>query len=300
MSIQRPGIRKAVIPAAGFGTRFLPVTRCVPKVLLPVLDTPLIHYAVAEAVATGIEDVAFVLSPGSEAVAAYFAGQPDLERALEARGETAALAGQRSISNMANVTVLLQEEARGLGHAVFMARDFVQGEPFAVLLPDDVIWSDVPAIGQLIRVHERYGGSVVAAKEVPSEAVESLGIIDGVPVSDGVRSVRALVEKPKLADAPSNLAIIGRYVLAPAVLDYLAREQTGAGGEIQLTDAIAATIGTEPVHSCAFEGEHVDAGTPAGMLTATLYEAGKDARLRRRALDVVGRWRQDTPDTKQP
>ena len=299
MSTQRPGIRKAVIPAAGFGTRFLPVTRCVPKVLLPVLDTPLIHYAVAEAVAAGIEDVAFVLSPGSEAVATYFAGQPDLERALEARGDTAVLAGQRSISNMANVTVLLQEEARGLGHAVFMARDFIQGEPFAVLLPDDVIWSDVPAIGQLIRVHERYGGSVVAAKEVPDEAVESLGIVDGVPVADGVRSVRALVEKPKLTEAPSNLAIIGRYVLAPTVLDYLAREQSGAGGEIQLTDAIAATIGTEPVHSCAFEGEHVDAGTPAGMLTATLHEAAIDSGLRRKVLDIVESWSRQAPEKKR-
>ena len=290
MRTQRTGIRKAVIPAAGLGTRFLPVTRSVPKVLLPVLDAPLIHYAVAEAVAAGIEDIVLVLSPGSEAVAAYFGDQPDLERALEERGDTAALAEQRAIARMANVVVRLQHEARGLGHAVFMARDFVRDEPFAVLLPDDIIWADVPAIGQLIDVHERYGGSVVAAKEVPDEAVESLGIIDGVPVADRVRSVQALVEKPRLADAPSNLAIIGRYVLTPAVLDHLARERTGAGGEIQLTDAIAATIGKEPVHSCTFEGEHIDAGTPAGMLAATLREAGKDLRLRRRVLDAVENW----------
>jgi len=296
MSTQRPAIRKAVIPAAGFGTRFLPVTRSVAKVLLPVLHTPLIHYAVAEAVAAGIEDIALILSPGTEAVAAYFDGRPDLERALEARGETAALAEQRSISSMANVTVLPQHEPRGLGHAVFMAREFVRGEPFAVILPDDVIWAGVPAIRQLIHVHERHGGSVVAAKEVPDEAVESLGIIAGVPVADRVRSVQALVEKPKLADAPSNLAIIGRYVLTPAVLDYLARERTGAGGEIQLTDAIAATIGTEPVHSCAFEGEHVDAGTPAGMLAATLREAHNDPRLRQRVLDIIGNWSRQVPE----
>ena len=297
MRTQRTAIRKAVIPAAGLGTRFLPVTRSVPKVLLPVLGAPLIHYAVAEAVAAGIEDIALVLSPGSEAVAAYFGDQPDLERALEERGDLTALAEQRAITRMTNVVIRLQHEARGLGHAVFTASDFVRDEPFAVLLPDDIIWGDVPAIGQLIDVHERYGGSVVAAKEVPDEAVEALGIIDGVPVADRVRSVQALVEKPRLADAPSNLAIIGRYVLTPAVLDYLARERTGAGGEIQLTDAIAATIGREPVHSCAFEGEHIDAGTPAGMLAATLHEAGKDLRLRRRVLDAVEDWqRESRPD----
>ena len=290
MNTPSPGVRKAVIPAAGLGTRFLPVTRSVPKVLLPVLDTPLIHYAVAEAVAAGMEDVVLVLSPGSQSVAAYFGDQPDLERALEARGDAAAVARQRSISNLANVAVLLQCEPRGLGHAVLMARDFVDEEVFAVLLPDDVIWSDIPAIRQLIQIQQRLGGCVVAAKEVPDETVESVGIIDGTPVADRVCSVHALVEKPKLTDALSNLAIVGRYVLTPAVFDQLAAEQTGAGGEIQLTDAIAATIGREPVHSYAFAGDHVDAGTPGGMLTATLREAGTDQRLRALVLDIVRDW----------
>ncbi|MBM3956983.1 MAG: NTP transferase domain-containing protein [Gemmatimonadetes bacterium] len=290
MSTRRSPVRRAVIPAAGFGTRFLPVTRSVPKVLLPVLARPLIHYAVAEAAAAGIEEIALVLSPGSEAVAAYFDEQPELERALEARGDTRLLSQQRAISAMTDVSVVVQHEARGLGHAVFTARDFIRHEPFAVLLPDDVIWSEAPAIGQLIDVHDRLGGSVVAAKEVPDEAVEALGIIDGEPVSDRVRAVRALVEKPRLADAPSNLAIIGRYVLTPAVLEHLARGRTGAGGEIQLTDAIAATIGTEPVHACAFAGEHVDAGTPAGMLAAVLREAREDPALRARVLEIVRGW----------
>jgi len=290
MSSRPAGVTKAVIPAAGLGTRFLPVTRAVPKALLPLLGTPLIQYTVAEAAAAGIEDIVIVLSPGAEQIAAYFDRQPDLERALEARGDTAALAGQRAISRLANVSALVQDDPRGLGHAVCMARDFVGDEPFAVLLPDDVIWAKVPVIRQLIRVHERHGGSVVAAKEVPDDRVEALGIIDGTPVENGVRSVRGLVEKPKLADAPSNLAIIGRYVLTPAVFGPLSQEQTGAGGEIQLTDAIAATIGREPLHSCAFQGEHMDAGTPDGMLAAVLREAGADPGLRAIVLDIVRDW----------
>jgi UTP--glucose-1-phosphate uridylyltransferase len=290
MSTEKPPVTKAVIPAAGFGTRFLPVTRSVPKVLLPVLARPLIHYTVAEAVASGIEEIALILSPGADAVASYFSPQPVLEQALEARGNDTLLEQQRSIARMARIIPLIQQEARGLGHAVFMARDFVENEPFAVLLPDDVIWGDVPVIAQLLQVRRRFGGSVVAAKEVPDEAVEALGIIDGDPVADRVRAVKRLVEKPRLQDAPSNLGIVGRYILTPAVLDHLAEERTGAGGEIQLTDAIAATIGTEPVHSCTFEGEHADAGTPAGMLEAALREARDDPALRSRVLELVRDW----------
>ena len=270
-------VRKAVIPAAGMGTRFLPVTRAVPKVLLPVLDRPLIQYAVAECAAAGIDQIAFVLSPGAGVVADYFRPNRLLERALDERGDEARLAQQREINSLAEITVIEQTDAKGLGHAVLMARDFVGDEPFAVLLPDDLIWSDTPAIAQLARISGKYGGSVVAAKRVPQEAIPNLGIIDAEPIdgpdASGVHRVRGLVEKPPLSEAPSDLAIIGRYVLTPSVFDRIESGAAGALGEIQLTDAIAAAIGSEPVHACEFEGDHIDAGTPHGMLAAIVYEA---------------------------
>lgn len=269
-------IRTAVIPAAGLGTRFLPVTRSVPKALLPVLARPLIQYAVEEAAAAGIEEVVIVVNPGSESIAEYFGPQPELERMLKLRGKSAELQQQLAITKIAKVHAVPQHEARGLGDAVLLARDYVKDEAFAVLLPDDLIWSRRPAIGQLIDVWDRHGGSVVAAKEVPEEAVERLGIIAGKPEGGPVWNVTGLVEKPKLADAPSRMAIIGRYVLSPAVFDYLKEGRRGAGGEIQLTDAIASRLGTEPVHACVFEGAHVDAGIPAGMLAAAIFQAQEE------------------------
>ncbi|MBI2966145.1 MAG: NTP transferase domain-containing protein [Chloroflexi bacterium] len=268
-------IRKAVIPTAGLGTRFLPVTRSVPKALLPVLQKPLIHYAIEEAAAAGIEEVIVVVNPGSESIAGYFDPQPELERMLKLRGRAAELEQQIAITKIARVHAVPQHEARGLGDAVLMAQDYVKDEAFAVLLPDDVIWAQRPAIGQLIDVWDRHGGSVVAAKEVPDEAVEKLGIIAGKLVSGPVWNVTGLVEKPKLADAPSHMAIIGRYILSPAVFDYLKEGRRGAGGEIQLTDAIASRLNIEPVHACVFEGAHVDAGTPQGMLAAAIFQARK-------------------------
>ncbi|MBT3941865.1 MAG: UTP--glucose-1-phosphate uridylyltransferase [Chloroflexi bacterium] len=268
-------VRKAVIPAAGLGTRFLPVTSAVPKPLLPVIDRPLIHYGVAELAASGIHEIAMVLSPGLEAVADYFRPNAPLLNALEDRGDSERLTQLRAINEMAEITVIEQTEARGLGHAVLMARDFIGDESFAVLLPDDLIWSDTPAMAQLANVSEDHGGSVVAAKRVVPEAISSLGIIDAEPAGEGVHRVRGLVEKPPLEEAPSDLAIIGRYILTPGVFDRIEQGSAGALGEIQLTDAIAAAIGTEPVHACEFTGDHIDAGTPPGMLAASLYEARK-------------------------
>ncbi|MEE8363619.1 MAG: UTP--glucose-1-phosphate uridylyltransferase [Dehalococcoidia bacterium] len=268
-------LRKAVIPAAGLGTRFLPVTRAVPKPLLPVLDKPLIQYAVEEAAAAGIREIALVVSPGMEAIAEYFAPQPALERALAEKGDDARLAQQQAINELAEVRALVQAEPRGLGHAVLMAREFVGDETFAVFLPDDIIWSGRPAIRQLMDVAERYGGSVLAGKRVPMDLVPNLGIIDGEEVDQRVYRVRALVEKPPVEEAPSDLAIIGRYVLSPSVFEHIERGEAGALGEIQLTDAIAALISDEPVHACAFEGHHIDAGTPPGLFQAALYEAAR-------------------------
>lgn len=284
-------VRKAVIPVAGLGTRFLPATRSVPKILIPILNVPVIEYAVREVVSSGVTDVAIVMSRGMEVVAEYFGEKSALVNILEERGKSDLAAMQREISSLTNVTTLYQDDPRGLGHAVFMARDFVGNEPFTVVLPDDVIWSDTPATRQLIDVRQaRGGGSVIAAIEVPDEVVSSKGIIDGDEVSDGVFSVRGLVEKPRLEDAPSNLSIIGRYVLEPAVFEYLEGEHAGAGGEIQLTDAIEATIGKLPVHACRFEGHHSDTGNPGGMLEAALHQAGKDPELRKLVMAAIAAW----------
>ena len=266
-------VRKAVIPAAGLGTRFLPVTSAVPKPLLPVIDKPLIFYAVAEAAAAGIHEIAMVLSPGLEAVAGYFSPNGPMEEALEERGDTERLTMLHEIHSLAEVTVLEQTEAKGLGDAVLMARAFVGDETFAVILPDDLIWSNTPAITQLAQVAEEHGGSVVAAKRVPRETIPNLGIIDADTVGEGVHRVQGLIEKPSLEEAPSDLAIIGRYVLTPGVFNRIEHGAVGALGEIQLTDAIAAAIGQEPLHAREFEGYHIDAGTPAGLFAANVYEA---------------------------
>ena len=258
---------------AGFGTRFLPVTRAVPKNLLPVFDRPSIHYCVEEAASAGIEEVIFVVSDNQEAIPRYFEEWPALERALEGRGNSEMLEQMRRISSLARVNCVTQSEQKGLGHAVLMARDAVGDEPFAVFLPDDVIWSDEPTIGGMVRVYEETGCCVVALKEAPDEAVPNLGIVDAEPVDETTSRVVGMVEKPKLEDAPSNLAIIGRYVLGPEVFDTLESVQPGALGEIQLTDAIAAHIESPGVLGYRFTGEHHDVGTPLGMLKASVAAA---------------------------
>lgn len=291
MNSQIPPVRKAVIPVAGLGTRFLPATRSVPKILLPVLNVPVIEYAVRELVQSGIRDIALVMSRGMESVAEYFGDQEKLAATLEERGKPELAAEQREISRLANVVTRYQDDPKGLGHAVFMAQDFVGDEPFVVVLPDDVIWSQTPVTQQLINVrNSNGGGSVLAGLEVPDEVVPTKGIIDGEEIATDVYSVKGLVEKPSLEDAPTNMSIIGRYVLEPAVFDFLAREQAGAGGEIQLTDAIEATIGDLPVHACRFEGHHADTGNPGGMLEAALYEAGRDPDLKALVKAAIADW----------
>ena len=279
-------VKKAVIPVAGFGTRFLPATLAVPKNVLPVFDTPSIHYCVEEAARAGIEEVVFVTSRGQDAIPRYFAGAPELERALEARGDFSTLSLVRGVREMAKITLATQTEQRGLGHAVLTARDAVGDEPFAVFLPDDVIWADAPTIGGMIETHERSGGCVVAVKEVPDEAVPNLGIVDvGGDTGREARILR-MVEKPRLEDAPSNLAIVGRYVLTPDVFDALAGAAPGALGEIQLTDGIAALLDDPGALAYRFEGEHYDVGTPLGMLKASVAAA-----LRREGLvDDLRAW----------
>jgi UTP--glucose-1-phosphate uridylyltransferase len=266
-------VRKAVVPAAGLGTRFLPATRVVSKVMLPVFDRPAIHYTVAEATRAGIEHVVIVISPGQEAVGTYFGRLPTLEDAIERQGNEVLLARMREISDMAEVTCVYQERPQGLGHAVLSARAEVGREPFAVILPDDLIWSETPTIGDMIDIFSRRGGKVIAVKQVPDEAVPSLGIVDHRAIDDTVSRILGVVEKPPLDEAPSNLAIIGRYVLTADVFDALDNVQPGALGEVQLTDAIAALLSTQEAYAYRFPGVHFDTGTPLGLLKASAYAA---------------------------
>ncbi len=266
-------IRKAVIPAAGFGTRFLPVTRTVPKVMLPVLDEPAIQFSVREAAQAGIEHIVFVISRGQEATNDYFQPVPALERALEERGNTELLNRMREISSMMETSFVYQDEQLGLGHAVLMAKDQIGSEPFAVFLPDDIIFSDAPVIGEMMRVFAEHGSSVIAVKQVPDAAIPSLGVIDPEPLSERVYRIKGMVEKPRLEDAPSNLAIIGRYVLTPEVFDAIENGRPGAIGEVQLTDAIEAVRAEQGAYAYRITDDHFDVGTPTGMLKASVYAA---------------------------
>ncbi len=282
-------VRKAVVPSAGFGTRFLPVTRSVPKNMLPIYDTPSIHYCVEEAASAGIEEVIFVVSENQEAIPRYFERWSQLENALSARGNTPILEQMRRITDLVKITCVAQTEQKGLGHAILMARDAVGDEPFAVFLPDDVIWADEPAIGDMITIHERTGGFVVALMEARPEAIPNLGIVD-VGGDDGANPrIIDMIEKPALEDAPSNLAIIGRYVLCPEIFDSLESVSPGALGEIQLTDGIAAHIEAPGVLGNRIRGEHYDVGTPLGMLKASVAAALK----REDAADDLREWLQE-------
>ena len=268
-------IRKAIIPAAGFGTRFLPVTRTIPKVMLPVLNEPAIQFSVREAADAGIEHIVFVISRGQEATNDYFQPVPSLEHALEERGNADLLKEMRDISSMMQTTFVYQDEPLGLGHAVLMAKDEIGDEPFAVFLPDDIIWADSPPIGDMINVFSERRASVIAVRQVPDEAIPSLGVIDPEPLNDKVYRIKGMVEKPRLEDAPSNLAIVGRYVLTPEVFDALKQAPPGAIGEIQLTDAIEAVRAEQGAYAYKIVADHFDVGTPLGMLKASVYAALK-------------------------
>ena len=268
-------IRKAIIPAAGFGTRFLPVTRTIPKVMLPVLNEPAIQFSVREAADAGIEHIVFVISRGQEATNDYFQPVPSLEHALEERGNADLLKEMRDISSMMQTSFVYQDEPLGLGHAVLMAKDEIGDEPFAVFLPDDIIWADSPPIGDMINVFSERRASVIAVRQVPDEAIPSLGVIDPEPLNDKVYRIKGMVEKPRLEDAPSNLAIVGRYVLTPEVFDALKQAPPGAIGEIQLTDAIEAVRAEQGAYAYKIVADHFDVGTPLGMLKASVYAALK-------------------------
>jgi UTP--glucose-1-phosphate uridylyltransferase len=271
-------VRKAVFPAAGWGTRFLPATKAQPKEMLPLVDKPVIQYAVEEAVAAGIELVIIVTSSEKRAIEDHFDLSFELEHLLEEKGEIEKLRQVRHISDLAQIAYVRQKEQLGLGHAVLMAKDLIGHEPFAVILPDDVVIADRPCIGQLIHAYSQTHGSVIALMEVDQQDTRRYGIIAGEPVDDSLnhgrlRRLTKLVEKPEPADAPSNLAIIGRYVLTPKIFDKLEQTSRGAGGEIQLTDALEALMEEQGVYGYEFEGQRYDAGTTMGWLQASVEMA---------------------------
>jgi UTP--glucose-1-phosphate uridylyltransferase len=268
-------VRKAVFPAAGWGTRFLPATKAQPKEMLPLVDKPVIQYAVEEAVAAGIEQVIIVTSSLKRAIEDHFDLSYELERLLEDKGEIEKLRQVRKISDLANIAYVRQKEQLGLGHAILMCKDVIGHEPFAVLLPDDVVIGERPAIGQLIHAYEQTHASVVAVADVPVADVSRYGIvaaeIDEEHRNGGrLQRMTRIVEKPDPKDAPSTLAVIGRYVLTPKIFDKLEQTQRGAGGEIQLTDAIEALMAEQSVYTYEFEGTRYDAGTTMGWLQATV------------------------------
>tara|TARA_Y100000588_G_C14266438_1_gene930136 strand:- start:1588 stop:2448 length:861 start_codon:yes stop_codon:yes gene_type:complete len=266
-------VRKAVIPTAGFGTRFLPVTRSIPKNMLPVLDRPSIHLTVEEAAKAGIEHIVFVLTHGQEAIGHYFDRLPELEQRLKARGDSEILEQMVAISDMAEISYVYQKQQLGPGHAVLAAKSAIGHEPFAVFFPDDLILSEVPTIATMIDMFNKYGQSVIAVARVEDETIPSKGIINPQLLQDNIYQVLDLIEKPTIQDAPSNLAIVGRYVLTEDIFDALESLNPTAGGEIWLTDAISELLKTQKVYGYEFPGIQFDVGTPIGLQMASVYEA---------------------------
>ena len=270
-------IRKVVFPAAGLGTRFLPATKVVPKEMLAVVDKPIIQYGVEEALASGIEHIVIVTGRGKSAMEDHFDFTPELDANLERRGKKELLALSRGVANMARISFVRQKEPLGLGHAVLCAKDLVGDEPFAVILPDDVIDANPPCLKQMIGVFNERHGSVLATMTIEGPAISAYGVLAGSPDSANpqIYNCTGMVEKPKLEDSPSKQAIIGRYVLTPRIFALLEQTEPGAGGEIQLTDGIKALLKEEKVFGYTFEGKRYDAGDKFGMLQATVEFALK-------------------------
>ena len=273
-------VRKAIIPAAGLGTRFLPATKAQPKEMLPIVDKPTIQYIVEEAVAAGIQDIIIVTGRTKKAIEDHFDKSVELEMELEKKQNKELLEIARSVSQIANLYYIRQKEPKGLGHAVLTAKTFIGNEPFAVLLGDDVIDSETPAIKQMMEVYEKYGSSVLGVQTVNREHTNKYGIIDGIQLENRVYEVKNMVEKPSIEEAPSNVAVLGRYIISPDIFRYLETQEVGAGGEIQLTDALNRLAKDQKVYAYDFIGRRYDVGNKMGFLQATVEFALKRPDLR--------------------
>jgi UTP--glucose-1-phosphate uridylyltransferase len=275
-------LRRAIFPAAGLGTRFLPATKAQPKEMLPLVDKPIIQYAIEEAATSGLEDIIIITGRGKNAIEDHFDVSFELEKILAERNRPDLVTLVRSVSEMVRISYIRQKEALGLGHAILIARSLANDEPFAVLLGDDILECDPPCIRQMIEIHEEFHSSVIAIMEVPDEEVSRYGVIRGTQAAghDGrVYELQDMVEKPSRDEAPSNLAIIGRYILTPAVFDCLKETGRGRGGEIQLTDGLRRLLGREKIYGYRFRGRRHDAGDKLGFLKATVEYALKSEEL---------------------
>ncbi len=268
-------IRKAVFPAAGLGTRFLPATKATPKEMLTLVDKPLIQYSVEEAVASGIESILIITGRDKSSMEDHFDISLELEQVLKERGKDDMLQLVRSVAKLANINYTRQGEALGLGHAIYQAKGFAAGEPFAALLPDDIVDSEKPALKQMIEVFEKYDAPVIATMQVDGEAISRFGVIDAEEVEPNVFKVRDMVEKPPFAEAPSDLAIIGRYIFTPDIFAAIEQTKPGAGGEIQITDAMRLLLKDRPFYAVRLDGIRHDAGDKLGFLIATVEFALK-------------------------
>lgn len=285
--MEKRQIKKAIIPAAGLGTRFLPATKAMPKEMLPIVDKPAIQYIVEEAVDAGIEDILIVTGKGKRAIEDHFDKAIELEQQLEQKQKHELLQQVRQSSKMATIHYIRQQEPLGLGHAVWCARKFIGDEPFAVLLGDDIVIADKPCIKQLCEIYAETNGSVIGVQEVADEQLPRYGVVDPFSERGRLYQIRSLIEKPPLGTAPSNLAIMGRYILTPGIFAFLDKHEKGAGGEIQLTDAIQKLSGQENVHAYRFEGVRYDVGDKLGYITTSIEFALRNAELREPLLNFI-------------
>lgn len=282
-------IRKAIIPVAGFGTRFLPVTKSIPKEMIPIIDKPTIQYIIEEAVESGITDILLVTSKYKKSIEDYFDNFKELESVLESSKNYEMLDMIKNISNMVNITFVRQKEQKGLGHAIYQGKTFVGNEPFCVLLGDDIVYNrNKPCLKQLIECYEEYGGSVLGVQEVKHEDVSKYGIVDGNKISENIYRVNNLIEKPSMEEAPTNIAILGRYVISCKIFEHLEKENYGKNGEIQLTDSITNLISTEDVYAYKFQGTRYDIGDKVGYLKATIDYSLRDDKIKHIISDYLG------------
>jgi UTP--glucose-1-phosphate uridylyltransferase len=280
-------VRKAIIPAAGLGTRFLPATKAQPKEMLPIVDKPTLQYIIEEAVDSGIEEILIITGRNKKSIEDHFDKSVELELELESKGKYDLLEEVRSISDMVNIHYIRQKEPRGLGHAIHCAKSFIGREPFAVMLGDDIVDSEKPCLRQMIEIYNEYKTTILGVQEIPKADVSKYGIVEGKHIEDRVYKVKGLVEKPALEDAPSNIAILGRYVITPSIFDILEHTEPGKGGEIQLTDALKELAQKEAMYAYIFDGKRYDVGDRQGFLQATVEYALKREDLREEFLQYL-------------